>query len=197
MSALTKKEHYTKEEYLEMEAAAEYKSEYYDGEIFAKPGISHWHSSICVNLCCIVGKATDDKDFIPFESSMKLEIAEPNAYVYPDLMVTHGDAEPSEKTDHAITNPVLIIEVLSPDTESFDRGKKFGYYQTINTLKEYVLVSQNEPVVEVFFRQDENTWQYSVAKGLESTVTLKSIEYEIALKDIYKKILFLQEQIQQ
>ncbi len=101
-----------------------------------------------------------------------------------------GEVEASEDTKDALTNPVLIIEVLSPSTESFDRGKKFEYYRTIDTLKEYVLVSQDKPMVEIFFRQDKNTWQYSVAKGLESTVILKSLEYEIALKDIYRKIPF-------
>ncbi len=185
---LTKKQYYTKEEYLDMEVLAEYKSEYYDGEIFAMSGGSPKHSTICFNLIGELAKAIGDRDCTGFESNMKLEIAAANAYVYPDAMVVCGNIEPSENTKDALTNPVLVIEVLSPSTESFDRGKKFEYYRSIGSLKEYVLVSQDRPIVEVFFKQDKNTWQYSVARGLENTVVFKSLEYEIALKDIYKKV---------
>ncbi len=186
---LAKKQYYTKEEYLELEVLADYKSEYYNGEIFAMSGGSPDHSTICCNLIRRIAEAIDDKNCRGFESNMKLEIAATNAYVYPDIMVVCGDIQFAENTEYALTNPVLIIEVLSPSTESFDRGKKFEYYRTIDTLKEYVLVSQDKPMVEVYFRKEKDRWLYSVARGLDNTIIFQSLEHEIALKDIYHKIM--------
>ncbi len=184
---LAKKLYYSKEEYLEIEAAADYKSEYYQGEIFAMSGGSPKHSRICVNLNWAIREATRNKDCGGFESNMKLEIAEADSYVYPDLMVVCGEVRLAENTTDVITNPVLIIEVLSPGTESFDRGKKFEYYRTVESLKEYVLVSQDKPRIEVFFRQDKNVWQRTVFEGLDKTVVFQSLDYEVALEEIYDK----------
>jgi len=86
-----------------------------------------------------------------------------------------------------ITNPVLIIEVLSPGTEAFDRGKKFEFYRTIPSLKEYVLVSQDKPKIETYFRSDLNNWEYTVISGIEKTVVFRSIDYEVKLEEIYYK----------
>jgi Uma2 family endonuclease len=184
---LTKKSVYTKAEYLAMEAAADVKIEYYQGEIFAMTGGSPNHSTICFNLNRRVGEATDNSDCRGFESNMKLEIAAVDAYVYPDVMVVCGDVKLSEATTDAIVNPVLIIEVLSPGTESFDRGKKFDYYRTIASLNEYILVSQESPKIEAYFRQSETTWQYTVIKGLDNSLTLQSLGHEIPLSAIYDK----------
>ncbi len=183
--ALAKKLYYSKEEYLEIEAAADYKSEYYQGEIFAMSGGSPKHSSIIFNLIGELKGIVRKKKCIGFESNMKLEIAEADAYVYPDLMVVCGEVRLAENTTDVITNPVLIIEVLSPGTESFDRGKKFEYYRTVESLKEYVLVSQDKPRIEVFFRQDKNVWQRTVFEGLDKTVVFQSLDYEVALEEIY------------
>ncbi len=183
---LLKKEYYTKEEYLEMEELAEFKSEYYQGEIFAMAGGSPKHSAICFNLTGELKGAIRNKDCTGFDSSMKLELAD--AYVYPDVMIVCGEIRLAENTSDVITNPVLIAEVLSPGTESFDRGKKFEYYQRVMSLKEYVLISQDKPMVESYFRQDENTWLYTAVKGINKTAVFKSLECEIALKDIYHKV---------
>ncbi|MEZ4528738.1 MAG: Uma2 family endonuclease [Desulfobacterales bacterium] len=187
---LEKKLFYTKNEYLEMEAAADCRSEYYSGEIFAMSGGTPRHSIICLNLNRGIWEATRDKDCTGFESNMKVEIAPADAYVYPDVSVVCGEIELAENTRDAITNPVLIIEVLSPGTESFDRGMKFEYYRMLASVKEYVMVSQDQPRVETYFRQDENIWQYRVVRGLDQTAVLQSLEYKIALKDIYHKVLF-------
>jgi Uma2 family endonuclease len=188
--ALEKKLFYSKEEYLEMEAAADYKSEYYNGEIFAMSGGSPNHSTICFNLNRRIGEAIDDQDCHGFESNMKLAIAKTNSYVYPDLMVVCGDIELAENTGDAITNPVLIIEVLSPSTESFDRGLKFAYYRSLPSLKEYVLVSQDEPQIEAYYKQDEKIWIYTVARGLEDKIAFRSIDTELALSEVYRKIVW-------
>ncbi len=172
---------------MEIEAAADYKSEYYQGEIFAMSGGSPKHSRLCLNLNWAIREATRNKNCIGFESNMKLEIAEADAYVYPDLMVVCGHVRLAENTTDVITNPVLIIEVLSPGTESFDRGKKFEFYRSVPSLKEYVPVSQDKPQIETYFRHDKNLWQRTMIEGLDKNILFQCLEYEIALEEIYYK----------
>jgi len=180
--------YYTREDYLEIEDQAEGKSEFYDGEIIAMSGGSRNHSVICLNLNWGIRNATAHTDCLGFDSNMKLDISEHNLFLYPDVTVVCGDIVFSENRSDMITNPVLIIEVLSPGTEQFDRGDKFKYYRSLPSLLEYVLVSQSQPRVGVYYRQDEKNWLYSVSEGLESSVMLRTIRYELALKDIYHKV---------
>jgi Uma2 family endonuclease len=119
---------------------------------------------------------------------MKLNIAQANSFVYPDMMVVCGDIDFLKNRTDIITNPILIIEVLSPSTQAFDRSKKFEYYRSVASMREYVLVSQEEPMIEVFFRQTEKIWLYSAVKGIEERVVLQTIEHELALKDVYRKV---------
>jgi len=176
---LPKKTYYTKEEYLEIEEQSEFKSEYFDGEIFAMAGGTPAHSAICVNLIRRVAEAIDQKDCIAFDSNLKLEIERADSYVYPDVMVVCGPVELVQNRNDTVKNPLLIIEVLSPGTESFDRGKKFRYYMTLPSFKEYILVSQEKPRVEVYFRQNEKNWTYSPVEGLDETVRLQSLETQL------------------
>ena len=104
------------------------------------------------------------------------------------MMVVCGKIEIYENQNDIIQNPMLIVEVLSPSTESFDRGRKFEYYRTVASLTEYVLVSQKEPIVEIYFKQNEKNWLYSVAKGIEENIVLQSLSSGIALKEIYQKV---------
>jgi Uma2 family endonuclease len=186
--ALFKKQVYSKEEYLKLEEHNEYKSEFHDGDIFAMAGGSYKHSAICSNLHRRIGNLLDGKDCMLFDSNLKLAILKHNAFTYPDMMVVCGKIEFYENQNDIIQNPMLIVEVLSPSTESFDRGRKFEYYRTLVSLTEYVLVSQKEPIVETYFKQNEKNWLYSVAKGLEENIVLQSLENGIALKEIYQKV---------
>lgn len=196
MGQAAEKSYPTAEEYLAMEEQADYKSEFYDGEIFAMSGGSSNHSLICANLIRRVGESLDDKDCFLFESNMKLNISHANSFVYPDVMVVCGKIEFFENRRDTIRNPVLIIEVLSPGTQAFDRGKKFEYYRMVPSVREYVIVSQEEAMTEVFYRQDAKTWLYSVARGLEEKILLRTINHEIALKDIYRKVDWEHERIE-
>jgi len=182
-----KKAYYTGAEYLELEEQAEYKNEFYNGEIFAMSGGSRNHSVICVNLNRKLAEWLDDKDCILFDSQMKLDIPKLNSFVYPDVMVVCGEIEFYENRTDIVRNPILIIEVLSPSTESFDRSGKFQYYQTVLSVKEYVLISQEKPMIEVYYKQDERNWLYSVANGLDEKILLRTIQCELALRDIYRK----------
>jgi len=179
---------FTREEYLALEDRSDYKSEFYDGEIFAMSGGSRNHSVICLNLNWGIRNGVADKDCVGFDSNMKLDIAEHDLFVYPDAMVVCGEIGFSENRTDIVTNPALIIEVISPPTEKFDRGDKFAYYRSLPSLREYVLISQNEPMVEVYYKQDEKTWIYTVSKGLEESVRYQTIDYEMSLKDIYQKV---------
>lgn len=178
----------TREEYLEMETRSEFKSEFYGGDVFAMTGGSPKHSQICVNVIRRVAEAIDHRDCRCFESNMKLEIAQADAFVYPDVMVVCGEIELARDTTDAIVNPVLVVEVLSPSTESFDRGRKFEYYRMVRSLREYILVSQETPMVESYFKQDESHWMYTVAKKLDQSIPIRSLDLEIALGDLYLKV---------
>ncbi|OQX02704.1 MAG: hypothetical protein BWK80_57255 [Desulfobacteraceae bacterium IS3] len=188
MGEAAAKLYYTAEEYLMFEELAKNKSEFYNGKIFAMSGTSGNHSIICFNLNRHIGEAIDNRNCTGFDSNMKLNIAQANSFVYPDLMVVCGDIDFFKNRTDIITNPILIIEVLSPSTQAFDRSKKFEYYRSVTSMREYVLVSQEEPMIEIFFRQNEKIWLYSAVKGLEARVVLQTIEHELALKDIYRKV---------
>lgn len=183
---------YSKDEYLADEERAPYKSEYVNGEIFAMAGGSLKHSMICFNLIRQIGEAIMQKDCIGLESNVKVEIQRGKKYFYPDLMVVCGKVDFAPKRTDTITNPMVIVEVLSPATEAFDRNKKFAAYRTLPSLREYVLVYQDEPQIETFFREDAKTWRYSVARGLEETIRLLSLECDLALREIYRKIVWEQ-----
>ena len=189
-TALAEKTLFTKEEYLELEEHSAEKSEYYSGEIFAMAGGSRNHSIICVNLAWALREAVNRKDCTPFDSNMKVEIEAAEAFVYPDLSVVCGDTEFPENSTDIIRNPVLVIEVLSPGTESFDRGKKFCYYRSLPSLREYVLVSQSQPLIERYFMENQGRWIYAVSEGLEDVLVLQSLDANILLKDIYQKVVF-------
>ncbi len=178
----------TREEYLEMEAQSEFKSEFYGGQIFAMTGGSPRHSQICVNVIRRVAEAIDHRDCRCFESNMKLEIVQARAFVYPDVMVVCGDIELARGTTDAVINPVLIVEVLSPSTESFDRGKKFEYYRMVPSLREYVVVSQETPMVESYYKQDKSHWTYTVTKGLDQSIPIRTLDRELSLGDLYLKV---------
>jgi Uma2 family endonuclease len=179
---------HTPEEYLIREERAAYKSEYINGEIFAMAGGSLKHSQICFNLIRQIGDAIAHKDCIGLESNVKVEIQRGRQYFYPDAMVVCGTVEFAQNRADTIKNPMLIVEILSPATEAFDRNKKFAAYRTLPSLREYVLVYQEEPQIEAFFKEDEKTWRYTVARGLEDTIRLLSLDCDFALRDIYQKV---------
>lgn len=195
MSQLAPQEHYyTKEEYLALEEQAEYKSEYYDGEIFAMAGGTRKHSEICLNVSWGVREAIANKDCFGYESNMKLDIPRYNLIVYPDAMVACGKVEFLDEKETILKNPMLVIVVSSASTEHLDRFRNFTYYQSVPSIQEYVLISQTEPKVEAYYKQSEKNWLYTIAEGLEDTITFRTLEYEIALKDLYQKVTWEDEQ---
>jgi Uma2 family endonuclease len=182
--------HFSPAEYLELERAAEFKSEYLDGLIYAMSGASPRFSTIAVNLTREISAQLKGSRCQAFSSDTKVRTQTDNFYAYPDLSVVCGEPVFQDPLGYILDNPTLIVEILSPSTEGFDRGKKFARYREINALRNYVLIEQDLPKIELYVRQSDNTWVFSEVAGLESNLTLPAINCEISLREIYDRIEF-------
>jgi Uma2 family endonuclease len=177
----------TAEEYLAIEEKAEYKSEYFDGELFAMAGVSWRHDTIVGNLFADLHSQLKGSPCRAHTSDMRVAVSPNSAYVYPDISIACKDAKYIRRGTDNLLNPVAIIEVLPPTTELHDRGKKFKRYKGIASLKEYVLVSQDEVLVERFLRQDAGSdWIYSAATSLDDSLVLSAAPATLLkLRDVY------------
>lgn len=175
------------EEYLALERKAEFKSEYMDGVVYAFAGGSPRHNLIVANIIITLGGQLKGRPCRVYPSDLKVRTPNSNRFFYPDVSVVCGDDEVADDEQDVILNPTLIVEVSSESTAAFDRGKKFLSYQQIDSLQEYLLVSQDEILVEGYARQGSDRWLYTKATGLEGSLTLSSIECELTLRDVYDK----------
>lgn len=176
---------YSYETYLTFEAKSELKHEFHDGMITAMAGGTLEHGIITSNFIRALPKIDS---WTIFPSDVKVHISETNRTFYPDTSIVCGEYKKSEKDQHAITNPVLILEVLSESTAAFDRGEKFTHYRQIPSLREYILISQNVAVVDTYYRTDNGTWEIQTITGLSEIVHLKSVDSKIAMEDIYRLV---------
>ena len=147
--------YYTPEEYLALEEAADYRSEYFQGEIFAMSGGSANHNRITKNLVIALERSFENKPCEAFMTDMRLLVKKNGLYTYPDIMAVCGQLEFAEGRDDTLTNPVVIVEVLSKSTQDYDRGGKFALYRAIETFQDYVLIDQHTIQVEHFHRLDD------------------------------------------
>lgn len=184
---------FTPEEYLSLERTTEIRHEYLDGFVYAMAGESPAHSTICFNLAVVVGQQLRGTPCRGFSPNMKVRAGESGLYAYPDMAVACG--EPAFKDQHGdvLLNPVVIFEVLSPSTEAYDRGEKFARYRAVETLTDYVLVSQAEPLIERFSRQPDGTWSRAEASGPDATLALDVINCRLPLADLYDRVAFPQQ----
>lgn len=185
------KDYYTIQEYLELEAVAEEKSEYHNGLIITMAGGTKSHNKLCNSIGTVLDNAIDakGKDCVVFNADMKVKIEKYNRFLYPDASVICDDeAEESDDSETILTNPILIIEVLSKSSNNYDRGKKFEYYRSIPSFKEYMIIYQTIPKVQTWYKEAEDLWRIGNYEGLETMVKLHSIGVEIAMRDIYKRI---------
>ena len=189
MSTLTVT-HVTPEEYLAAERLSDTRSEYIDGGVFPMPGASLNHVQIVVNVTTELNIQLRPSPCRVLAVDLKIRLQESRKFFYPDVTVVRDVPQFHDERKDIILNPILVIEVLSPSTEAFDRGAKFRAYQTIDTLKEYLLVSQGKPLIEQYIRNDGGEWRYRAAEGLESTLTLPSIECTLSLNAVYDKVDF-------
>jgi Uma2 family endonuclease len=178
-------------EYLALERAAETKSEYLDGEMIAMTGASYRHSLITLNIGAELRQQLKGRDCTVHTTDLRVLVPATGLYTYPDVIVVCGEAALADEFLDTLTNPTALIEVLSPSTEGYDRGRKFEHYRSLDSLREYLLVSQEEPKVEQYVRQDdERRWLFSAQTGLAATVTLPSIRCQLALAEIYERVRF-------
>ena len=178
------------EEYLALERAAEFKSEYFNGRVYAMSGGSRAHSAIAINLARAFSLALDHTPCLVFSSDLRLRVPETGLYTYPDLSVVCSEPEFADDYVDTLLNPIVVVEVLSKSTEAHDRGLKFINYRKLASLQEYVLIAQAEPRVEVFRRRGPGEWALSESGGQGAICRLESIGAEIALADIYRKVAF-------
>ena len=181
----------TPEEYLTLERQAEFKSEYFAGEIFVMAGASQRHNLIAANIIRTLGNQLLEHDCNVYPSDMRVKIPKINKYTYPDVVVACAEEQFEDENNDVLLNPVVIVvifEVLSDSTEAYDRGKKFEHYQSLASLVEYLLVSQTPYRVEQYIRQDDRTWTYTEFHHLEEIIHLPTIHCNLRLKDIYTKI---------
>jgi Uma2 family endonuclease len=186
------KRRYSIEEYLRIERDSSIKHEYIDGEILAMAGGSAARSTIILNFNGELRNLLKGKPCRPYESNLRIRIPRTPLYTYPDGFVVSGPLQfdPLDVKRETVVNPRMIAEVLSPTSEAYDRGDKFKYYRQIDSLAEYVLVSQNVPLVETFFRQPDGTWLFSAFSDLTSSVRLSSIEISLPMSEIYADVEF-------
>lgn len=180
----------TVEEYLALERAAAYKSEYYKGEMFALAGASIQHNYITGNVFALLYTMLKEKPCSVFSSNLRVKVQEVGLYTYPDIVVCCGELVVEDSHGDTLLNPSLIVEVLSASTEAYDRGKKFEYYRLIPSLQEYVVAAQDRAHVEVFTRTDAGRWLLSEASGREGSIELASLGHTLALADVYNKVEF-------
>jgi Uma2 family endonuclease len=181
----------TPEQYLELERAAiDVRSEYYNGRMYAMSGGTHTHAIVIGNLARRLGNALEKGPCVVTTSDMRIRVNKTGLYTYPDIVVVCDPPQYGDGRHDTVLNPALIVEVLSPSTEAYDRGFKFAQYRALESLQEYALVSQSEPRVEVFRRQPSGDWLLSEATGMEATLRFNSVNCSIAVKDIYDKVTF-------
>ena len=178
----------TPQEYLALERKAEYKSEYFDGEVFATSGASRAHSLVVGNVVRTLGNQALGRDCNVYPSDLRVKIERTGKYVYPDVVITCGQEQFEDEELDTLLNPVLIVEVLSDSTEAYDRGKKFEHYQFIESLAEYVLIAQDHARVEQYAKQKDGTWAYSDSRSPADVVHLAAIGCEMVLEDVYAKV---------
>lgn len=187
---LTQKQYYTPEEYLELEATAEYKSEYIDGQIIPMAGASINHNRISLNLSSGLNFAFKNQNYEVFMGDVRLWIPQKIIYTYPDVIIIADKPEFFNNRTDTITNPQVIIEVLSKSTKSYDREDKFAAYRTIPTFQEYLLIDQNRIHVEQFSKIGKKRWNLCEYDEEDENISLVTAPFTISLQDLYNKVNF-------
>ncbi len=181
----------TPQEYLVMERQREYKTEYSDGYVLAMAGASRWHNMIVTNLVGELRAQLKKKPCEIYPSDMRVWIPRFKKYTYPDVVVVCGKPEFQDEHRDTLLNPTILIEVLSSSTAAYDRGEKFKMYRTLDTLQEYLLISQDAPLLERYVRQEGTRfWMLSDAEGPDAQMELSAIECSLSLAEVYDKVEF-------
>ncbi|BBC22519.1 Uma2 family endonuclease [Pseudanabaena sp. ABRG5-3] len=185
----TTERRYSLEEYRAIAETSTEKCEYHDGEIITMTGGTATHSRISRNIVNFLDNNLEGTNFEAFNNDLRIWIPKYRCGVYPDAMVVDGQLQFHDGREDEILNPLLIVEVLSPSTQKYDRTDKFEMYRSIPSLGEYILIRQERPFVELY-RKQSNGWLFSDCAGLENSILLDSINVELAMTKIYRNVIF-------
>ena len=180
------------EKYLQQERLAEFKSEFYNGDIYAMAGASRNHNQITSNLVVSLGRQLEKLPCSVYSSDMKVRTntADTSKYSYPDVVLSCDKELFEDDKGDVLLNPQIIIEVLSDSTEAYDRGLKFFHYQLIPSLQEYLLVSQHYCRVEHYQRRADRQWIYSEFHSMEDNIPLATLNCSLTLSEIYRRVIW-------
>jgi Uma2 family endonuclease len=180
---------YTAEDYLNFEREADTRHEFLDGEIYQMAGESLSHSRIYINLAAEIGSSLKGKRCEPLSPNMKVRTSTASLFSYPDLTIVCGEPIFHDQKKDVLTNPQVIFEVLSPSTAEYDRTTKFQKYRMGNeTLTDYILVSQDKPFVEHFFKQADGNWLYQSYGAIDDILKIETVECQLSLREIYDRV---------
>jgi Uma2 family endonuclease len=178
----------TPEQYLEIERAAEFKSEYYAGEMFAMAGAREVHNLVVGNVFGELWQRFRTRPCRVYSNDMRVAVRPTNLYTYPDLVAVCGEPRFLDEKRDTLVNPVLLVEVLSPSTEAYDRGRKFEHYKNIDSLREYLLLSSDRAHADLYTKQADGRWILSSTSRMEDTLTLDSVDAHLLMSDVYEKV---------
>lgn len=180
----------TPDEYLHRERLAEFRSEYFRGEMFAMASASANHNLIVGNCVQTLGQQLKKKPCRVYPSDLKLRIEATGLHTYPDLSVVCGEPQLDSDVGDVLLNPVVLVEVLSESTEAYDRGKKFEHYRTIPSLKHYVLIAQDRHSIDCFSHRPDGSWNLTSCQGVDGHLELDAIDSQLAAAEVYDKVVF-------
>ena len=172
------------EEYLALDRAAEVKCEYHDGELFPVVAVTIEHGRVTANTIRRLSERLDGKPCRVLNSPIRVRVS-PTKFVYPDILVVCGKIDVTDEAQDTLTNPKVIVEVLSPSTAGYDYGPKFALYRRLSSFEEYVLIAQDEPRVEVFRKNSDGQWVLYSNEGLEGMVRVETLDIDLPLAEIY------------
>lgn len=189
--AANPKRKYTLEEYFDLELSTNERFEYFDGEIFSMSGVSEQHAQLEINFIASLSGDLRGRPCRVFPANMRIKVPSLPPYRYGDVSVVCGQPvfEKIGGVD-VLTNPTLIIEVLSDSTEAYDRGDKFTHYKSIVSLREYLMAAQHRPHLTQYVKQEDGSWSYAEVNELSATIQLPSIDCALELSEIYRDVTF-------
>ncbi|EGJ34597.1 MULTISPECIES: Uma2 family endonuclease [Moorena] len=190
MQLISEPKYSSPEDYLKLEETAEYKSEYRDGEIIPMTGDTTNHNQIALNIATLFKLGLKGKQYKVYIGDVRLWIPRYRQYTYPDVMVIQGEPVYTGKGTTTVTNPMLIVEVLSNSTKNYDQGDKFLYYRSISEFKEYILIEQSEYRLLQYNKTATNQWQFTEYESENSVISLNSLELSVSFQDIYEGVNF-------
>ena len=190
MQIQTSSKYYTPEEYLELEEKSEFKNEYIDGKIIPMTGGTTNHNEISGNFYLHFKLKMRNQNYKIYMGDVKLWLQRYQIYTYPDIMVIQGEPIYQGTGTTQVTNPLMIVEVLSKSTINYDKTDKFRFYRSLPELKEYIMIDQYECFIEQFAKNAEGQWVLTEYESVNDILSLKSIDFQIPFSDIYEGVNF-------